>query len=184
MMISFLTGVYEIHLMMNFKIIFMPLVNDDHFLGYCSMICSVVAIIGAFIWGYLGDLKGVAFTILLLSILDFGSKIYSDFAVTKPMIVFMVILIGLISKSMTTLAGPGFVEYFGLEVGTELLPFKGIAILVGYLIVPFFQLISASFLNPRGYLICISFASIVTLISSIRLYYIQRKKRKNEHVIP
>lgn len=99
---------------MNFKIIFMPLVNDDHFLGYSSMICSIVAILGAFLWGYLGDLKGVAFTILLLSILDFGSKIYSDFAVTKTMIILMVVLIGLISKSMTTLAGPGFVEYFGI----------------------------------------------------------------------
>lgn len=34
------------------------------------------------------------------------------------MIVIMMILIGLISKSMTTLAGPGFVEYFGIKVGT------------------------------------------------------------------
>lgn len=114
MLISFLTGLYEIHLMMNFKIIYMPIVNDDHFLSYCSMLCSVVAIFGAFIWGFLGDFKGVAFTILLLSILDFGSKIFSDFAVTKPTIIAMVVLIGLISKSMTTLAGPGFVEYFGI----------------------------------------------------------------------
>lgn len=94
---------------MNFKIIFMPIVNDDHFLGYCSMICSVVSILGAFVWGYLGDVKGVAFTILILSVLDFCSKIFSDFAITKPLIIIMVILIGLISKSMTTLAGPGFV---------------------------------------------------------------------------
>ena len=109
MLISFLTGLYEIHLIMNFKIIFMPLINDDHFLSYCSMLCSVVAIIGAFFWGCLGDLKGVAFTILILSALDLGSKIFSDFAVTKPTVIVMVILIGLISKSMTTLAGPGFV---------------------------------------------------------------------------
>lgn len=104
--------------MMNFKIIYMPIVNDDHFLSYCSMICSIVAICSAFIWGYLGDSKGVAFTIMLLSILDFGSKIYCNFALNKPMIVVMMILIGLISKSMTTLAGPGFVEYFGIKVGT------------------------------------------------------------------
>lgn len=82
------------------------------------MLCSLVAIGGAFIWGCLGDMKGIAFTTLVLSILDIGSKIFGDFAITKPMIVIMVILIGLISKSMTTLAGPGFVEYFGLKVGT------------------------------------------------------------------
>lgn len=118
MLISFLTGLYEIHLMMNFKIIYMPFVNDDHFLSYSSILCSIVAIIGAFFWGFLGDFKGVAFTILLLSILDFASKIFSDFAINKPTIIVMVILIGLISKSMTTLAGPGFVEYFGISMGT------------------------------------------------------------------
>ncbi len=109
MMVSFLTGLYEIHLMMNFKIIYMPVVTDDHFLSYSIMLCSLVSIVGAFFWGCLGDIKGVAFTILILSILDFGSKLFSDFALSKPTIIIMVILVGLISKSMTTLAGPGFV---------------------------------------------------------------------------
>lgn len=95
--------------MMSFKIIFMPVISDDHFLSYSTMICSVVSIAGAFLWGYLGDSKGIHFTILLLSILDLGSKIFSDFAMTKPTIVIMVVLIGIISRSMTTIAGPGFV---------------------------------------------------------------------------
>lgn len=149
MMISLLTGLYEIHLIMNFKIIFMPIVGDDHFLGYCIMLCSFVSIGGAFIWGCLGDLKGAAFTILILSILDFGSKVFGDFALSKPMIIGMVILIGLISKSMTTIAGPAFVEFYGLKMGTELLPFKGVAILVGYLMVPFFQILTSNYLTPH-----------------------------------
>jgi hypothetical protein len=95
--------------MMNFKIIYIPVLADDHFLSYCIMLCSVVSIFGAFFWGWLGDSKGVALTILVLSILDFGGKLFSDFALTKPTILTMVILVGLISKSMTTLAGPGFV---------------------------------------------------------------------------
>ncbi len=95
--------------MLNFKIIFMPLVNDDHFLSYLAMLCSFMGIFGAFIWGYLGDHKGVIWSILVLSILDFFGKIFSDFSVTKPTILLMIILIGLISRSMTTLAGPGFV---------------------------------------------------------------------------
>ena len=93
MLISILTGLYEIYLMMNFKIIYMPIISDDHFLSYASMICSVVSIVGAFIWGFLGDYKGIYFTILILSILDLGGKMFSDFAVNKPMII----------------AGPGFV---------------------------------------------------------------------------
>lgn len=134
---------------MNFKIIFLAYVNDDHFLSYCIIGCSIVSIVGAFFWGYLGDRKGVSFTILLLSILDIGSKIFSDFAVERQTIIVMVILIGLISKSMTTLAGPGFVQFYGLKLGTELLPFKGVSILIGYILVPFLQLLTSSYMNPR-----------------------------------
>ena len=169
MAISILTGLYEIYLMMNFKIIYMPIVGDDHFLSYASMICSIVSIFGAFLWGCLGDAKGVHFTILVLSVLDFGGKIFSDFAKEKPAIVVMVVLIGLISKSMMTIAGPGFVEIFGLKLGTELLPLKGVAIILGYILVPLFQIATAKFLNPHQYLVCISFFSVITLLCAIRL---------------
>lgn len=87
----------------------MPLINDDHFLSYLAMLGTFVGMFGAFIWGFLGDHKGVIWAILVLNILDFFGKIFCDFAVTKPTILIMVIIIGLISRSMTTLAGPGFV---------------------------------------------------------------------------
>lgn len=95
--------------MMSFKIIYMPIISDDHFLSYATMICSVVSIGGAFFWGYLGDKKGIRWTIVLLSILDLGGKIFSDFAMSKPTIIGMVVFVGIISRSMTTIAGPGFV---------------------------------------------------------------------------
>jgi hypothetical protein len=180
MLVSFFTGLYEIHLMMNFKIIFMPLITDDHFLTYSIMLCTLVSIGGAFLWGCLGDLKGISFTILVLSVLDLLGKIFSDFAITKPTVLIMVILVGLVSKSMTTLAGPGFVEFFGLHLGTELLPFKGAALLLGYVMVPCFQLLTANFLTPHGYLIAISFASIATLGCSVRLYLLTNKLKKDE----
>ena len=94
---------------MNIKIIYLPIVGDDHFLGYASMLLSIVAIGGAFIWGWLGDHKGVGYSVLVLAIADFCVKIYCNFALTKPMIIIMMILIGILSKSMTTVAGPGFV---------------------------------------------------------------------------
>lgn len=58
-----------------------------------------------------------------------------------------------------------------------MLPFKGIAILLGYLIVPFFQIVTSSQLTPRDYLILISLTSIVTLGSAIRLYYLEYFKQ-------
>jgi hypothetical protein len=95
------------------------------------------------------------------------------------MIIIMVVLIGLISKSMMTLAGPGFVEIFGLKLGTELLPMKGIAIILGYVLVPLFEVLTSKFLDPHQYLICISFLSIITLIAAIKLYYKMLVKGKN-----
>ena len=134
---------------MNLKIIFMPIVNDDHFLGYVSILCNVISIGGAFLWGLIGDKKGIAFSLLVLAVADFFVKMYSNFALTKPTIVLMMILIGILSKAMATLAGPGFVEYFGLEIGTELLPYKAVAILGGFILVPLFQVITAPIMTPH-----------------------------------
>lgn len=78
------------------------------------MISSIIAICGAFLWGFLGDIKGFATTVLIVTILDFVIKIYSDFALNKVMVLIMFILVGIPSKSMTTIMGPGFVELFGL----------------------------------------------------------------------
>ena len=82
------------------------------------MVSSVVAICGAFFWGFLGDIKGFSFTVLVIAVLDFIIKIYSDFALNKTMVFIMFILVGIPSKSMTTVMGPGFVEMFGLKTGT------------------------------------------------------------------
>lgn len=181
MAISVLTGLYEIYLMMNFKIIYMPIIGDDHFLSYSSMVCSVVSIAGAFLWGCLGDNKGVYFTILLLSLFDLGGKIYSNFAMSKPAIIVMVVLIGFISKSMMTLAGPGFVEIFGLKLGTALLPLKGVAIILGYMLIPIFQLATAKYLDPHELLIFISGFSLVTLGCAIRLNVIRCRALKKDN---
>lgn len=161
----------------------MPLISDDHFLSYASMVCSVISIGGAFFWGWLGDYKGIYFTILLLSILDLGGKIFSDFAFNKPMIIVMVCLIGLISKSMTTLAGPGLAEIFGLKLGTQLLPLKGVAIIIGYILVPLFQILLAKYLNPHEYLVFVSFFSLITLIAALRLYCISSSNKNTPTIL-
>ena len=94
---------------MNIKLIYQDYVQDDHFLSYCTIVGSIVGILGALVWGYLGDLKGFAKTMLFLAILDFIIKIYSDFAVSKVTIMIMLILIGVTSRATTTIVGPGFV---------------------------------------------------------------------------
>ena len=62
--------IYVIYLNLNLKLIYMPIINDDHFLSYCSAIITASAIIGAPLWGYIGDIKGFKPTLMALVIFD------------------------------------------------------------------------------------------------------------------
>jgi hypothetical protein len=63
-------------------------------------------------------------------------------------------------------------------MGTELLPYKGISILLGYALVPFFQLLTSNYLTPHEYLVVISFTSVITLGCAIKLYAIVTEDKK------
>lgn len=99
---------------MNLKIIFLPILNDDRFLVYCAISGTAISILGAFIWGYLGDKNGFFNTLLIFAILDTTVKIYGDFADTRATIFILFILIGLTDKGMLTIMGPGLVKMFGI----------------------------------------------------------------------
>ena len=113
-LICLLLGFFEIFLLLNVKLIYQGIIQDDHFLSYATIVSSIVGISGAFAWGYLGDSKGFGSTVLFLVIIDLLIKIYSDFAQTKAMVMIMFVLIGVTSRSLSTTGGPGLVEIFGL----------------------------------------------------------------------
>ena len=77
-----------------------------------------ISIFGAFLWGFMADCKGFSFTFLTVVLFDMVVKLVGVFAYDKTSILIMFVLIGINSKSMTTIVGPGFVEIFGLDVGT------------------------------------------------------------------
>jgi MFS family permease len=71
---------YATYLLTNFKLIFIDKINDDHFLGYCLVANTVTAIIGTFIWGYLGDKFGIAKTMVYLITVDLLIKLIGIFS--------------------------------------------------------------------------------------------------------
>lgn len=117
-LISFITGVYQIFLNLNIKIIYMPILQDDRFLVYCVMFSTFASILGAFFWGYIGDNKNFYSTLLIFSIFDLLVKIYGKFATNKLTIFLLFIFIGFIDKGMITIMGPGLVKIFGIETAT------------------------------------------------------------------
>jgi MFS family permease len=100
------------------KLIFMPLINDDHYLAYCSIILTVAAIIGAPFWGAIGDRFGFKTTLFLLIIIDLACKIFGLFCRRKWNLMLMYFLLGFNDKGILTIIGPGLIEIFGLEMAT------------------------------------------------------------------
>jgi hypothetical protein len=100
-------GVYQIYLTTNLKLIYMPIINDDHFLAFCIIVHTIVGIFGAIIWGYIGDHKKFAISFLIIAFVDCFAKFYGIFASTKTGLIIMFFLLGLADKGMLTVVGPG-----------------------------------------------------------------------------
>jgi MFS family permease len=73
--------IYLIYLVLNVKLIYMPLINDDHFLSYCSALVTVSAVVGAPFWGYIGDERGFKSALLILVCFDTVIKLLGVFCV-------------------------------------------------------------------------------------------------------
>lgn len=95
--------------MNNVKLIFISIINDDHFLGYSLIAHTCTAIFGTFLWGYVADKKGIAKTMLMLAIVDSIIKFFGLFASNKPTLFILMFSIGLTSRGMMTIAGPGLI---------------------------------------------------------------------------
>jgi MFS family permease len=113
-----LVPLYLIYMSLYMKLIFLPIINDDHFLAFCSVLLTVSAIIGAPFWGYVGDKKGFKFTLLTVLIFDFAVKIFGLFCQQKWNLMILYFTLGFNDKGILTIVGPGLIEIFGLELAT------------------------------------------------------------------
>lgn len=104
--------------MQNIKLIYMPIINDDHFLSYCAAIVTISAVIGAPFWGYLGDRKGFRYTLFLITIIDTIVKILGIHSNTKFSLALLFLLLGANDRGLLTIVGPGLIGMFGIEMAT------------------------------------------------------------------
>jgi hypothetical protein len=71
-----------------------------------------------------------------------------------------------------TIIGPGLIEIFGLEMATELIPYKGLSLYLGYLTVPIVQLIVSRFWTYQQILLFfLGFTGISLMLSC---YFMRR----------
>lgn len=100
---------YIVYLLNNIKLIYISSINDDHFLGYALVATTVTSIVGTFIWGFVAHQRGLAFTMLVLVGVDTAVKVFGLFADDKPTLFILMFMIGLTSRGMMTIAGPGLI---------------------------------------------------------------------------
>ena len=91
------------------KLIFMPLINDDHYLASCAMIVTFASIVAAPLWGCIGDSKGFKFTLLLVVVSDLLCKILGLFCTDKWNIIILYFLLSFNDKGILTIIGPGLI---------------------------------------------------------------------------
>lgn len=166
--------VYPIYVLNNFKVIYLPIYNDDHFLAVCIIICTVSNIVGTFLWGYLAQKFGNITTMIFIVTVSLISGILGFFSKTSLILIIYIVFIGLADRGMETVTGPALVEIFGLKTATMLLPYKGLSLIIGFLFAPVIQLMTARLFNPFEEL---NFLSLFSLISCVIGYYYAQKYR-------
>lgn len=135
-----------------------------------------MSLVGTFYWGGLADRKGFAATFVRLVMVDAVVKLGlwvvggGRFGVLGYFLV-----IGFFDKGMMTIVGPGLVELYGIEGGTELLPLKGSSMLLTFAVVPVIQILTKEILTPLELLKIFSIVNVLGIIPAIMLWRLNRK---------
>lgn len=177
---------YLIYLVLYMKLVFMPIINDDHYLAFCSVILTASAIIGAPLWGYLGDKLGFKKTLLLVVSVDLCCKVIGVFCQHKWNLALMYFALGFNDKGILTIVGPGLIEIFGLEMATELIPYKGISLFIAYVAVPVTQVALPNFdyrIFLSIFIMCSIGAVALAYYFFAKVNYIKYGAKSNEKLV-
>lgn len=179
-LISYIAPQYLIYLSLNMKLIFMPIVNDDHYLATCAIVVTLSAIVAAPFWGLVGDHKGFKKTLLIIILADVASKIIGIFCSEKWNIVVLYFLLSFNDKGILTIIGPGLIEMFGLEMATELIPYKGLSLFLAYITVPLVQLVLSPLVGYRVILVLLLLLALIALLLAVYFYNNTQDMRRIE----
>lgn len=81
-------------------------------------------------------------------------------------------MVGFNDRGIITIIGPGLIEIFGLDMATELVPYKGFSVFLAYLTVPLFQMTLNGFMTYTQ-ILCIFI--LLTVIAVYLAYYFYTK---------
>lgn len=74
-------------------------------------------------------------------------------------------------KGMLTIVGPGLVGMFGIEMATELVPYKGLAVFLAYFLAPLLQILLSGIISHQYLLAIYLLFSVIGLFLCWYLNY-------------
>jgi MFS family permease len=95
-----LVDLLPIYVGTNFKVIYMPIINNDHFLSYCLIVNTITNILGTFFWGWLGDSQGIYFSILIVVISNIIVSCFCLLATSNASLLLFAFFLGLTDRGM------------------------------------------------------------------------------------
>jgi MFS family permease len=132
----------------------MQILEDDHLLSIGLMLIILSTAICSVPWGILADKKGSVTAIICFLIVDFFSKIFAAFVSNKVWYLISMVLIGATEKTMMVIFGPILVDTYGLKIATELLPLKGVSVIISMIIAACLGLVLSQYAEKSLYWLC------------------------------
>ena len=129
---------------LNTKIIYMPILEDDHLISLGLMALTLSSAIFSVPWGFLADKKGPFFAILVFSVLDLAVKLYATLDQSKAGFLIGMTLIGSTEKAMLIFFAPIMIDTFGLQAANSLLFLKGVAGIISMVFISVFGILMSN----------------------------------------
>ena len=171
-----ITGcLFQVYVQLNTKLVYMPILQDDHLISVGLILIILSSALFSVPWGLLADRQGPPCTIVTFIMIDLAVKIFACICRSKTGFVLSMIFIGGTDKTMLVLFAPILIDSFGLDVATELLPYKGLSGILSVVLAAGLGL-AFSGMPPERALYAICFFSIVNLGLGISLARIVKKK--------
>lgn len=155
--------IYQLYFQLNTKLIYMSSLQDDHLISLGLVLSVLSSAVCSIFWGSLSDWKGPPITIIVFIILDFAGKIFASISRSREGFIASSIFLGATDKTMLILFAPILIDCFGLRVGSELLPFKGLSGLLGVAITIILGYVFTNLSTPQTALYCLCMFSIINL---------------------
>lgn len=170
---------FGLYLNINFKSFSLTRLNNDYYVTTLYLLNMICGGLGRFFWGFMVDKYDFKKIFILLEIMVFVNASLFPFMRNNFLFCFFIFCIAFFDGGLISIMGPGLITIYGLNVGSKLLPIKGLAFFLGLLFCPLIGYLFEKSLGIEKVLFILGFLNIIGVILSLFI-----KMKYNWYVSP